>query len=70
MTRAPDSMTLPFDKELVVDLFAGGGGASMGIARAYKHPDVAVNHNRSESHASPTARRSIRRLLVTAAEPH
>ena len=46
MTRAPDSMTLPFDKELVVDLFAGGGGASMGIARAYKHPDVAVNHNR------------------------
>lgn len=46
MNRAPDSMTLPFDKELVVDLFAGGGGASMGIARAYKHPDVAVNHNR------------------------
>ena len=26
---------LPFEKELVVDLFAGGGGASTGIARAY-----------------------------------
>jgi len=36
---------LPFEKELVVDLFAGGGGASTGIARAYREPDVAVNHN-------------------------
>jgi len=39
------SMGLPFEKELVVDLFAGGGGASTGIARAYREPDVAVNHN-------------------------
>lgn len=39
------SMSLPFEKELVVDLFAGGGGASTGIARAYREPDVAVNHN-------------------------
>ncbi len=39
------SMGLPFKKELVVDLFAGGGGASTGIARAYREPDVAVNHN-------------------------
>ncbi len=38
------SMGLPFQKELVVDLFAGGGGASTGIARAYREPDVAVNH--------------------------
>jgi DNA (cytosine-5)-methyltransferase 1 len=38
-------MGLPFEKELVVDLFAGGGGASTGIARAYREPDVAVNHN-------------------------
>ncbi|MHC8293565.1 DNA cytosine methyltransferase [Pseudomonas sp. LB3P58] len=39
------SMGLHFQKELVVDLFAGGGGASTGIARAYREPDVAVNHN-------------------------
>ncbi|WP_223538741.1 DNA cytosine methyltransferase [Pseudomonas sp. BF-R-12] len=39
------SIGLPFEKELVVDLFAGGGGASTGIARAYREPDVAVNHN-------------------------
>lgn len=44
---ADGSHTLPLDlgQELVVDLFAGGGGASLGIARAYRHPDVAVNHN-------------------------
>jgi DNA (cytosine-5)-methyltransferase 1 len=43
----PPTMTmgLPFQKELVVDLFAGGGGASTGISRAYREPDVAVNHN-------------------------
>jgi DNA (cytosine-5)-methyltransferase 1 len=39
------SLPLDFGHELVVDLFAGGGGASLGIARAYRHPDVAVNHN-------------------------
>ncbi|WP_460156248.1 DNA cytosine methyltransferase [Pseudomonas sp. S2_H10] len=44
INRQP-SMGLPFKKELVVDLFAGGGGASTGIARAYREPDVAVNHN-------------------------
>ena len=44
INRQP-SMSLPFEKELVVDLFAGGGGASTGIARAYREPDVAVNHN-------------------------
>jgi DNA (cytosine-5)-methyltransferase 1 len=38
-------MDLPIRQELVVDLFAGGGGASLGIARAYREPDVAVNHN-------------------------
>lgn len=36
---------LDFGQELVVDLFAGGGGASTGIARAYREPDVAVNHD-------------------------
>ena len=40
-----NSFALPFDRELVVDLFAGGGGASTGMARAYREPDIAVNHN-------------------------
>lgn len=39
------SYALPLDQELVVDLFAGGGGASMGIGAAYREPDIAVNHN-------------------------
>lgn len=31
---------------LIVDLFAGGGGASTGIYLATgRHPDVAVNHS-------------------------
>lgn len=38
-------MTL-HEHELVVDLFAGGGGASTGVFLATgRHPDVAVNHN-------------------------
>ncbi|MBF8703326.1 DNA cytosine methyltransferase [Pseudomonas putida] len=36
---------LPFQHELYVDLFAGAGGASSGGARAYRDPDVAINHN-------------------------
>lgn len=39
------SFPLPFERELVVDLFAGAGGASTGIANAYREPDIAVNHN-------------------------
>jgi len=32
--------------EIIVDLFAGGGGASAGIAAALgRHPDIAVNHD-------------------------
>jgi site-specific DNA-cytosine methylase len=32
--------------ELIVDLFAGGGGASQGIFQALgRHPDIAVNHD-------------------------
>lgn len=30
---------------MVVDLFAGGGGASLGMKRAYREPDIAVNHD-------------------------
>ncbi|TXH90324.1 MAG: DNA cytosine methyltransferase [Rhodoferax sp.] len=37
---------LPIHRELVVDLFAGGGGASTGIEQAIgRAPDVAVNHD-------------------------
>ena len=38
---------LPIHGELVVDLFAGGGGASTGIEQAIGRPvDVAINHDR------------------------
>lgn len=34
------------DRELIVDSFAGGGGASLGIAQALgRSPDVAINHD-------------------------
>ena len=34
------------DNEIIVDLFAGGGGASEGIREALgRDPDVAVNHD-------------------------
>ena len=37
---------LPVHTELVVDLFAGGGGASTGIEQAIgRHVDIAVNHD-------------------------
>lgn len=37
---------LPISHELVIDLFAGGGGASTGIEQATgRHVDVAVNHD-------------------------
>lgn len=37
---------LPMAGELLVDLFAGGGGASTGIERAAgRHVDIAVNHD-------------------------
>lgn len=37
---------LPLGHELVVDLFAGGGGASEGIKQALgRDPDIAVNHD-------------------------
>lgn len=37
---------LPVHDELVVDLFAGGGGASTGIEQAIgRHVDIAINHD-------------------------
>lgn len=38
---------LPIAEEMIVDLFAGGGGASTGIEAAIgRHVDVAINHDR------------------------
>ncbi len=38
--------TIPLHNELVVDLFAGGGGASTGIEKAIGRPvDIAINHD-------------------------
>lgn len=45
MADGSAQLPLPLAQELVVDLFAGGGGASLGISRGYREPDVAVNHN-------------------------
>ena len=37
---------LPLAHELVIDLFAGGGGASTGIEQAIgRHVDIAINHD-------------------------
>jgi DNA (cytosine-5)-methyltransferase 1 len=37
---------LDIHKELIVDLFAGGGGFSEGVLMASgRHPDIAINHN-------------------------
>lgn len=37
---------LPIHRELTVDLFAGGGGASTGIEQAIRRPvDIAINHD-------------------------
>ena len=42
---------LPLADELVVDLFAGGGGASTGIEAAIgRHVDIAVNHEIGRAH--------------------
>jgi DNA (cytosine-5)-methyltransferase 1 len=43
--RAP--LVQLFDDEIIVDSFAGGGGASVGIQRALgRSPDIAINHDR------------------------
>jgi DNA (cytosine-5)-methyltransferase 1 len=45
MSRAPAIRTF-LDDELIVDSFAGGGGASLGIEEALgRSPDIAINHD-------------------------
>ncbi len=40
------SRSLDLGRELIVDLFAGGGGASLGIEQAFgRSPDISVNHD-------------------------
>lgn len=46
MKRDPISLPLDLGSELIVDNFAGGGGASTGLERAFGRPvDVAINHD-------------------------
>lgn len=46
MRRDPFTEWLPLRDELIVDNFAGGGGASTGIEAAFGRPvDVAINHD-------------------------
>lgn len=45
MTRPPQ-LRLSLENELIVDQFAGGGGASLGIEMALgRSPDIAINHD-------------------------
>lgn len=44
-TAGAQQQPLPFNHELYVDLFAGLGGASSGGRKAYRDPDIAINHN-------------------------
>ena len=44
--QSASQFSFAFGPELIVDLFAGGGGASLGIEQAFGRPvDVAVNHS-------------------------
>lgn len=45
--QRPPQIRLGIDDELIIDNFAGGGGASMGIEQALGRPvDIAINHDR------------------------
>jgi hypothetical protein len=57
---------LDFDGELIVDLFAGGGGASTGIEWALgRSPDIAVKHNRTPRISASRFLMFPRRTFVT-----
>ncbi len=56
-----------FAKELIIDNFAGGGGASLGIEQAFgRSVDIAINHDK-EAVAMHTATTKPRFGLVTVA---
>lgn len=47
MTRRPPEARVYLDSEIIVDSFAGGGGASLGISWALgRSPDIAINHDK------------------------
>lgn len=55
LTPTADEPELALDTELVIDNFAGGGGASLGITNALgRSPDYAINHDEAalEMHAA------------------
>jgi DNA (cytosine-5)-methyltransferase 1 len=46
-TKRPPAVRLLFEPELIIDGFAGGGGASTGLEMALgRSPDIAINHDR------------------------
>lgn len=46
MKRDDFTLLLPFAHELVIDNFAGGGGTSTGLEKAFGRPvDIAINHD-------------------------
>ncbi|CAN7642764.1 DNA cytosine methyltransferase [Paraburkholderia terricola] len=46
MKRDPISLSLDLGSELIIDNFAGGGGASEGMEQAFGRPvDIAINHD-------------------------
>lgn len=46
IAAARNQIQLPFDGELIIDNFAGGGGTSEGLEQAFGRPvDIAINHD-------------------------
>jgi DNA (cytosine-5)-methyltransferase 1 len=46
-TKRPPAVRMLFEPELIIDGFAGGGGASTGLEMALgRSPDIAINHDR------------------------
>lgn len=65
------------DHELIIDSFAGGGGASLGITWATgRCPDIAINHDRealamhAENHARTKHSRDCVAALFLLFAPH